>query len=739
MNERDSLILGAFLHDIGKFYQRTRQNPLKYKDVEEDVYGYGGAHGKWGASFVEEYIPPVFRDDNLINCILKHHKPTKVLETYVHRADCLSAGMDRTKAEERGDPYTTPLYCLLENISLKDRGKRSKYSHKLQKLSLEKDKIFPVETHKNTIDSSSYNNLWNKFTEDIEKIIKKDNFSDYFFTLYYIMEKYTWCIPGAVYVSIPDIPLFHHLKTTAAIATCLYDTRGKEEFILLEGDISGIQDFIYQINSPQDSMKDTAKRLRGRSFYLSLMNETFGDYCLNALNLTVVNKLWSGGGHFAILAPSTEENRRNIEEIEDKINSFLFKNYQGDLGFILGIVEFSSDKLKDFSSLLKEMGKVLDRKKKEKFFRQITEEDLIFPLKKHVCPVCGKDYEENSDICFLCEDHKELGEKLPKYKYIYKINSTEPVNSIIKFEDFYTYWDFKPEGKLVTGYSINNTEFLEKPEDFNRAGFIFSGNHVPGTEYGTIKTFDEMADSSEGANFLGVLRMDVDNLGMLFTLGLGEDRPEDVSQSRKSISRIASMSFSLDLFFSGYLNKICEDFENLYITYSGGDDLFIAGAWNEILDVAKRINDEFYCYTGKNPELHASGGIYLCKGKYPIKRAAEHAADALENAKKETDKNSLNIFTCNVSWYKMNEVYSFAEKLLTYLEDNKITRTFIYNTLHLDEKDRTLSIPLMSKFLYSLKRNIKDEAVQQELKNMFSSLWAFAPVWAGISMLKTRK
>lgn len=427
MNERDSLILGAFLHDIGKFYQRTRQGPLKYKDIEEEVYGYGGAHGKWGASFVDEYIPPVFRDDNLINCILRHHKPKTIPEKYVHRADCLSAGMDRKEAEEKGDPYKTPLYCLLEKISLKDRNKESKYSHKLQKLSLEKDKIFPLETHKNIIESSNYNNLWNKFTEDVTELIKEKSFSDYFFTLYYIMEKYTWSIPGAVYVSIPDIPLFHHLKTTAAIATCLYDTKGKEEFILLQGDISGIQDFLYQISSPEVGMKDTAKRLRGRSFYLSLMNETFADYCLNSLNLTVVNKLWSGGGHFAILAPSTEENRRKIEEIENKINSFLFKNYQGDLGFILGSVEFTPEGLKNFSSILKEMGKTLDRKKKEKFFNQITSEELIFPLKRHVL-YAGRIMRKHQTYVLSVKPIKNWGKNFPRINIFIRLI---PLNLLI--------------------------------------------------------------------------------------------------------------------------------------------------------------------------------------------------------------------------------------------------------------------------------------------------------------------
>ena len=733
MNDRNSLILGAFLHDTGKFYQRTRKSPFKYEDTEQEIYGYSGAHAKWSASFIEQYVPPALKNEKVIGTALHHHKPKNELEKYVQKADWLSAGMDRKDREEKKDAYTTPLSCLLEKISLQKGNKKYAFSHRLRKLSLKKEDIFPVDSSKNHISSGSYSDLWAKFTGEAEKLIKLEDFREYFFSLYHLMKKYTWCVPGAVYKSVPDIPLFHHLKTTAAIATCLYDTKGEEKFIFLEGDISGIQSFIYSISSPQEAMKGTSKRLRGRSFYLSLLNETFADYCLDILDLTIVNKLWCGGGHFAILAPFSKENVEKLEAFEKKINTFLLREFHGSLGFALGSLVITSDGLKEFSSTLKDMAKVLDEKKKRKFFDQITSKSSpVFPLEDDVCHICAKD--SSSGICPLCETHEALGQKLPVSTYLYKINHPDNKKAAVSFSEFNTYWDFKPASGRVFRYSLNNTDMIfDDSETAGNKGFMLIGNYVPKEEDGDIKTFDRMASSSEGANFLGILRMDVDDLGRLFSQGFGEN---------KSISRVASMSFNMDLFFSGYLNTICEDLkkegkENLYITYSGGDDLFIVGAWNEVIEVARKINSELYEYTGRNDEIHASGGIFLCKGKYPIARAAKKAEDFLDKAKEVKGKNSINIFGCNIPCSRAEEVYSFSEELLNYLDKEKISVSFLRNTLNLFQEE-SLNLSAVPKFHYSLKRNIKDYAIQLSLKDRVISLRDWISVWAGISLLKIR-
>ena len=77
--------------------------------------------------------------------------------------------------------------------------------------------------------------------------------------------------------------------------------RTQNAFMLVSGDVSGIQDFLYTIPS-----KGALKSLRGRSFYLEIMLENFIDVLLEDLGLARTNLLYSGGGHFYLLAPNTD-------------------------------------------------------------------------------------------------------------------------------------------------------------------------------------------------------------------------------------------------------------------------------------------------------------------------------------------------------------------------------------------------------------------------------------------------
>jgi len=97
------------------------------------------------------------------------------------------------------------------------------------------------------------------------------------------------------------------LPVTAAIAACLVaegysddelrqlrsgcvEIRQKPRFLLLKGDISGMQDFIYTVTS-----KGAAKGLRGRSVYLQLLTEVIANWILRRLILPFVNLLYQGG------------------------------------------------------------------------------------------------------------------------------------------------------------------------------------------------------------------------------------------------------------------------------------------------------------------------------------------------------------------------------------------------------------------------------------------------------------
>ena len=83
--------------------------------------------------------------------------------------------------------------------------------------------------------------------------------------------------------------------------------------------------------------------------------------------------------------------------------------------------------------------------------------------------------------------------------------------------------------------------------EFN-LGFEFISTTIP-LMNDTIKDFDHIAidENTIGDSKLGLLRMDVDNLGRIFSEGLRIN----------SLSRLSSLSFRLKLFFKYWINEIC--------------------------------------------------------------------------------------------------------------------------------------------------------------------------------------
>jgi CRISPR-associated protein Csm1 len=147
----------------------------------------------------------------------------------------------------------------------------------------------------------------------------------------------------------------------------------------------------------------------------------------------------------------------------------------------------------------------------------------------------------------------------------------------------------------------------------------------------SVKPYDVMEKQSQGIPRLGILRMDVDNMGDMFTEGLGENA---------SLARLASLSFAVHLFFDGWVGHLAKKRNDedkrghrLYSIYSGGDDLFFVGSWDAVAELAVQIRTDLARYTGQHPGVHASAGIVLVGGKYPLSQAAQDAGRAEKAAK----------------------------------------------------------------------------------------------------------
>ena len=140
-----------------------------------------------------------------------------------------------------------------------------------------------------------------------------------------------------------------------------------------------------------------------------------------------------------------------------------------------------------------------------------------------------------------------------------------------------------------------------------------------------IKTNEELAEASEGGlKRLGVLRMDVDNLGDLIVNGLPQRTP----------MQTAELSQALERFFAGWLDRICARIDKgeglFYVLFAGGDDLFVVGPWTRIPTLAQAIHDDFAALHRRAPRhppigRHRGGGregAALRRGRRVARRAA---------------------------------------------------------------------------------------------------------------------
>ena len=223
----------------------------------------------------------------------------------------------------------------------------------------------------------------------------------------------------------------------------------------------------------------------------------------------------------------------------------------------------------------------------------------------------------------------------------------------------------------------------------NIYGFkYFGGSSYPMTD-GIPKTFEDLVGNSSFKR-LGVLRMDIDNLGNLFTKGFlhVDEKSHEVTSDKSSFSAFATLSGMLDLFFSGFINTIRNTpaySDMVSIIYSGGDDLFAVGRWDKMIEFANDVNIAFRRFTGRN-DISLSAGLVLVGQKFPIAKSADLAGIAEELAKQHIynghSKNSITLFEISVNWdFEFPIVSEIKGKLVKWLQDDVLTKGLLMQLL----------------------------------------------------------
>lgn len=747
-NIKEQIYLGALLHDIGKFYQRAdrplsdKQNELSpySKRLADDICkvypsgGFGYQHTIWANQFLDDIadtltkVPGIRQniyenpdlEDSLINFACNHHRPRTLLQGIVTLADWWSAGIDRSNTEsletehgKKGNYKSIPLYSIFNEITNNATGEPAGCSSfLLNELSINRDKLFPVDNAEKRNSEESYRKLWNGFISEFREL-PTGSFKSFSETLLFMLKKYTWSIPSNTN-DMADVSLYEHLKTTAAIAHSLfcYYEENPDAFLwdgssgrlkiqddhhpvlMLGGDISGIQKFIYNITSAK-----AAVSLKGRSFYLQLLTDAAIQRILSHkdIDATLGQVVYSSGGKFYMLLPNTKKVRAAIEELQQDFEQTLWKELHGQIALNIETVAFSYNtehsqpsesriSFQDGSAgsigqLWKALADRLTKAKTHKFSSIIKNDfDSMFRPQNvsadtRVCAITGIESEQcinmqdKEDPLFILpyvKDQIDLGRTLKDADYIITHTENGEHNFIankascsIEILGIHSYLFDKAE------LADNNAEFrgissadtcmvkaINNPDNQGEVNFLKAPVKGNGTSYGfqfyggNKQALTRRHDPSDPKNKKYIAKTfeelaGKDKGGLLGILrmdvdGLGSIFIKGLPEGRRSFAAYSTLSFLLDTFFSGYLNTIRdkdEYREDVNILYSGGDDIFAIGRWDKIILFAEDVRKGFRDFTGRD-DISISGGIVMVKPKFPISKAAEMAGDAEDAAKR---------------------------------------------------------------------------------------------------------
>ena len=746
--------LAGLLHDFGKFTNRSSNYVKNIKNKEYKTFKHS-VLSKEFICFLEEnnIIESSELLENLKELVLKHHESenfskanlsVKNIENEkLQRIGNIIASSDNYSASERRDEpveddkenirwMRKPLNPIFETISLKNdvnEKKTSNFAYKLNTLNYEAifSKELTNKTDKDSFRENSEEELYKHICSFFEEIKKIDSNSyDIFFSqLYLLMEKYMWCIASDTQINISDISLFDHLKSTSALALASYKYHKEnnilengaqpsietEQFKVLVGDVSGIQNFIY------DGIKSegAAKTLRGKSFFVKMISDAIALYIIKEFELSLTNIILTAGGKFYILLQNTEDSMKKIEEIKEKLNNYLYKEFFGQLFVNIVTLEANGNEIaKKFTKILEKGNRELNWQKDKRFFNQIREN-----------PIFDVEYRDDGTTALdrLNEKFKEMGGKIPKAKFIgirynHKVdnNKTFEVIENMSIQFFKSKEEINASGKnekIDLVISLNNVEIVENYPTIVR----FISNYAPLKENrDSLKNFENISDSAIGNKKIAVYKADVDNLGMIFSIGLkkkknvSEEELEKIEESEekdyRSISRISTLSRNMEYFFSYWMNSIFKkgkveislddrikkeiELSDIYVLYSGGDDLVIIGPWDKIIYVSYFIRKNFEKFVTKNNEITLSGGIAVSHPKLRIINGIDNAGELEEKAKEiDKDKNALTLFDRSFKWDEFEKIFEFAEKLQKIYGNKEdrgiITQAFLYRCLNYTE------------------------------------------------------
>lgn len=453
------------------------------------------------------------------------------------------------------------------------------------------------------------------------------------------------------------------------------DLYTSDEMYLISGDFYGIQKFIFE----GLTTKNAAKVLRAKSAFIQLLSSVISKYICKKLQIDEKYILSTNAGKFEILSPKMDENI--LKEIQKTINQYFIKNFYGLSGINICFVSCDKNDFQEptkYKKLREKIANEIEKSKFKKFDLQTQEPILSYDdniTNQTLCKVCNmrKVTNENDKepCCKVCDNFISLGKKLTTFK-IDELIKSDFIG--IKFDDFIC--------DLIIDEKIKS--------------------YIGKNQKGEILEFEDFSKNSQGVEAIGILKADVDGMGNFI-------KNSDIANSFENFDLFSK---TLDNFFSLHIpRKMEKNFKNTYTVFAGGDDLFLLGSWDVILELSRFIESEFKRFV-KSSELTISFGIAMAKASKPISYLAHETEHLLEKSKELDGKDAITFFGETVKWKSYKDVFAELDSAFKPFENKEINTAFLYRLLEFCEMSKKvkyegdiLSTIWKSKLSYSFSRN----------------------------------
>lgn len=424
---------------------------------------------------------------------------------------------------------------------------------------------------------------------------------------------------------------------------------------------SGIQDYIFSINH-----QAAGKRLRGRSARLGLVLDRCRVFFEDKFKGKF--KVIRNAGSRLELEFSLSDIKLEpfLEDLQRRLDEHSLRDLDGQVWFVATGGEGKQEVYRRLAGAKLQMGGAALQLKRNTKTSTWNVEEFIFQRQVNER---GVEKEEASDF-----PEARLGQALAhrNNKYIYFTETGGETEVEILGSAAKIVPDDSGEGfRFALGDMAQSVDPKLIRKRLARYAPLCEGEH-------RLCDFDEIAEKSTGAKFLGVLKADVDNLGKTFA---------DFPRNAEGEKRAEKLSNNLEELFTEQLESLLKSsFADCYIVYSGGDDLFILGPWDQLI----RFADAFHSLLNssvkdwQDSELFLSAGFRLAHPKSPVRHLASDVEVALEYAKghrampsKLDPKNRICIFERILAWSELRTGLAWADQFIQGIREQGLSTGFL--------------------------------------------------------------